>query len=80
MKTLKKLFNIKTIRTRIILVQLAVILPATILLGIILYQRTCSMLIDTNSEAYTKILESTDALLENNLDYYRDIARARNDQ
>lgn len=75
MKTLKKIFNIKTIRNRIILIQLAVVIPAIVLLGIMIYQRTSSLLIDTNSDAYYKILGSTEVILRNNLEYYRDIAR-----
>ncbi len=72
---MKNIFNRKTIRGRMIFVQLAVIIPVIILLGIVLYQSTYSMLMTTNSEAYEKILKSTDIVLNSNLEYYRDIAR-----
>ncbi|MDO4648051.1 MAG: histidine kinase [Eubacteriales bacterium] len=72
---MRNLFKKKTIRRRMIVVQLAVIIPVMLLLGIILYQSTYSMLMTTNSDAYEKVLKSTDAVLGSNLEYYRDIAR-----
>lgn len=75
MKRLEKFFNMKMIRNRIIAVQLGVIIPAVILLGVMIYGMTSSMLIKTNSESYSKVLESADIILHHYLDYYRDIAR-----
>lgn len=75
MKRLEKFFNMKMIRNRIIAVQLGVIIPAVILLGVMIYGMTSAMLIKTNSESYLKVLESADIILSHYLDSYRDIAR-----
>ena len=75
MKRLEKFFNMKMIRNRIIAVQLGVIIPAVILLGVMIYGMTSAMLIKTNSESYLKVLESADIILSHYLDSYRDITR-----
>ena len=75
MRYIYKLFKIKTIRGRIIAVQLGVIIPAIILLGVMIYSMTGSLLIRANSESYAKILRSSDVILSHYLEYYRDIAR-----
>ena len=75
MRYIDKLFNIKTIRGRIIAVQLGVIIPAIILLGVMIYSMTGSLLIRANAESYAKILRSSDVILSHYLEYYRDIAR-----
>lgn len=75
MRYIYKLFKIKTIRGRIIAVQLCVIIPAIILLGVMIYSMTGSLLIRANSESYAKILKSSDVILSHYLEYYRDIAR-----
>ncbi len=75
MRYIYKLFKIKTIRGRIIAVQLCVIIPAIILLGVMIYSMTGSLLIRANSESYAKILKSSDVILTHYLEYYRDIAR-----
>ena len=55
--------------------ELIIIIPALILLGVLLYQQMGNLLIKTNSESYDRILESTGRILDNNLEYYRDISR-----
>ena len=75
MKRIEHFFKLKTIRSRIITMQLVIIIPALILLGVVLYQQMGNLLIKTNSESYDKVLESTGRILDNNLEYYRDIAR-----
>ena len=75
MKRIEHFFKLKTIRSRIITMQLVIIIPALILLGVLLYQQMGNLLIKTNSESYDKVLESTGRILDNNLEYYRDIAR-----
>lgn len=75
MKGIGDFFKLKTIRSRIIAMQLVIIIPALILLGVVLYQQMGKLLVETNSESYDKLLESTGRILDNNLEYYRDIAR-----
>lgn len=75
MRGQRRFFSMKTIRNRIIAVQLAVIIPAIILLGVIIYSLTTSLLIKTNSESYYKVLETSDVILTQHLGVYRDIAR-----
>lgn len=75
MKCIGDFFKLKTIRSRIIAMQLVIIIPALILLGVVLYQQMGKLLVETSSESYDKILESTGRILDNNLEYYRDIAR-----
>ncbi len=70
-----RFFHIKTVRNRIIIVQLCVVIPAIILLGIMIYRLTCSLMIKSNAESFNKVLESSDLILKQDLDYYRDIAR-----
>lgn len=70
-----KIFHLKTIKNRIIIIQLCVIIPAIILLGIMIYELTCSLMIESNMASYNKVLESSDLVLKQDLDYYRDIAR-----
>lgn len=75
MKNIREIFKLKTIRSRIISMQLFIIIPALILLGVTLYRQMGNLLIETNSESYSKVLESTGRILDNNLEYYRDISR-----
>ena len=75
MKRVRAALRLKTIRSRIVSMELIIIIPALILLGVLLYQQMGNLLIKTNSESYDRILESTGRILDNNLEYYRDISR-----
>lgn len=75
MKRLGEIFHMKMIRNRIIAVQLGVMIPAVILMGVMIYSMTSSMLIKTNSQSCSQVLKSADIILNHYLDYYRDIAR-----
>lgn len=75
MKKILNLLSLKTIRNRIIAIQFCVIIPAIIIMGIVLYSLISDLLVETSSDSYNKILESSDVILNEYLDNYREISR-----
>lgn len=75
MSILRKFRVFKTIRSRIISIQLIIIIPSLLLLGMLIYKRVENLLIQSNSSSYEKILQSTAEILDANLKYYREISR-----
>lgn len=67
--------KVKTIRGSLIFSQCCVLLALTFLLGVSIYTYTCEILKTRNREAYNKILNSAEVIMDNTLAYYEDVAR-----
>lgn len=65
----------KTIRSRLIFWQCCVILVLTLILEASTYVFICEILETRNKEAYSKILNTAEVIMNNTLVYYEDIAR-----
>nr|WP_305135390.1 sensor histidine kinase [uncultured Schaedlerella sp.] len=67
--------RMKTIRGSLIYSQCCVLLVLTFLLGFSIYTYTCKILKTKNREAYDKILDSAEVILDHTLTYYKDVSR-----
>ena len=67
--------KIKTIRRSLIFSQCCVLVTLTIVLGLSIYTYTCETLKTRNREAYDKILDSAEVIMDHTLTYYRDVSR-----
>ncbi|HJD46806.1 MAG TPA: hypothetical protein H9909_08165 [Candidatus Mediterraneibacter norfolkensis] len=76
MKKLLKVINLKTIRNQLIAMQILVVIPCLFLLGAVLNNMVSRLLVESNMASYTKILESSSMVLDDQLDYCRDITRS----
>lgn len=72
---LKMNIHIKTIRGRLILSQVCVLLILTALLSGSIYTFICEILKNENREAYERILDASEVILNDSLVYYTDVAR-----
>lgn len=68
-------WKMKTIRGSLIFSQCCVLLILTFLLGFSIYAYTCEVLKTRNREAYNKILDAAEVIMDNTLSYYEDMSR-----
>lgn len=79
LKILKKIGNIinfKTIKIQMLFMHFVVVIPTLILFGMALYSSICSILEEANSKSYVQTLERSSKVLDQNLEYCRDISRS----
>lgn len=67
--------KMKTIRGSLIFSQCCILLILTFLLGFSIYTYTCEVLKTRNREAYDKILDSAEVIMDHTLSYYQDVSR-----
>lgn len=65
----------RTIRGSLIFSQCCILLILTLLLGSGIYTYTCGVLKTRNREAYGKILNAAEVIMDDTLAYYKDVAR-----
>ena len=74
-EALGKWYARKTIRGSLILSQCIVLLALTLLLGFSIYSFTCEMLTNKNREAYGKVLDASEVIMNDTLARYEDLHR-----